>query len=106
MNPALGVRVAGPRRPEWRSCTPRLRWPGLEVDAELVARRNGRSHHRFEDDPDNVTRELDLYEEAITILRTMAVPVLRRDTDRHPREYRHHDRAHRRDRLDRPAAVA
>lgn len=39
------------------------------------------SHHRFEDDLGNVQRELDLYEQAIDVLETLSVPVLRVDTD-------------------------
>ncbi len=38
------------------------------------------SHHRFEDDLNNVQRELDLYEQAIPILENLSVPVIRIDT--------------------------
>ncbi|MFI1584790.1 dTMP kinase [Embleya sp. NPDC020630] len=55
----------------------------LTAPAPTITRRlhTRGSHHRFEDDPDNVTRELDLYEQAITTLQDMAIPVLRLDTD-------------------------
>ncbi|MFE3205569.1 dTMP kinase [Embleya sp. NPDC059237] len=55
----------------------------LTAPAPTITRRlhTRGSHHRFENDPDNVARELDLYEQAITILRDMAIPVLRLDTD-------------------------
>lgn len=38
------------------------------------------SHHRFEDDLGNVQRELDLYEQAIPILESMSVRVVRINT--------------------------
>lgn len=55
----------------------------LTAEAALISTRlqaRG-AHHRFEHDPGSgaVQRELDLYEEAITILRTLNVPVLRLD---------------------------
>ncbi|MET7304479.1 hypothetical protein [Embleya sp. NPDC005575] len=53
----------------------------LTASADTITRRltaRG-AHHRFEDDPDNVRRELDLYEQAIPILESTAVRVLRVD---------------------------
>jgi len=50
--------------------------PTGAISGRLLARG---PHHRFEHDPGNVQRELDLYEEAIRILETMGVPVARID---------------------------
>lgn len=51
--------------------------PAATIAARLTARG---SHHRFEDDLDNIRRELDLYEQAIPLLESLSVPVLRVDT--------------------------
>jgi len=55
----------------------------LTASADTITRRLAArgAHHRFERDPDNVHRELDLYEQAIPILESMAVRVLRVDAD-------------------------
>lgn len=87
--------VSRPRSPRWSSScaptgwrrTPSITLPHLAViltaEASLIrARLRARgAHHRFVLDPDDVQRELDLYEEAITVLHVLKVPVLRLDID-------------------------
>jgi len=55
----------------------------LTASADTIARRlvTRGSHHRFEDDLGNVQRELDLYDQAIPILVSMSVRVLRIDAN-------------------------
>ena len=52
--------------------------PAATIATRLTARG---SHHRFEDDLDNVQVELNLYEQAIPILESLSVPVLHLDTN-------------------------
>ena len=46
--------------------------PAATISERLLARG---SHHRFEDDPANVQRELDLYEQAIEILESIPIRI-------------------------------